>query len=508
MPTKTYSNVYQFYITNNPYNYPTPDSNTVDAGSEVNTGWHVLPNQLNQHFLTQGQWADLINSSSTYTVQSISMDVFNMIPLIENLAIAGTTTFWSFNNCVYGWGYSDEYHETPYFNWMKINWSASHPLNDPNTSPNLLYKEGRQCPLGTQWKQQVPPIYSYKYPLYRISSNSTWSNTNDAGSGKGVYPGLYNTKTIVPKAAIWDPLNNAEALKEIRPGKNNLHFEHTFTNPPTFNSDLFATMSPYAATGPYEGNQRPYTYQQTLEDDPDQLCSRFEDDTTYNDYTRPNFANSPLVPSGWWWKEIQQSICDSPSIKKPNVFWPGTEREMCSEPPPQWFMKLVPLWKADSLGGNPNIIPCVAQVSCKTTIVFKYTERKSAIFTPTWGPWSWYDLYSVQPWYRNFTLAGVRSRTAGMRRTWQNIEFTAATQEPQFGSAAGHKREDPYKESSTIGPGTGCGGTYTLTTTISTASKQPDLQSTSTTIPIPKTSFYKHTLKRGIDNPTYEDEPM
>ncbi|AUW34322.1 capsid protein [Parvoviridae sp.] len=501
----TYRNVYCTYITNNPYNYPSTQSNTANAGEKINTGWHVLPNQLMQHFMTQGQWVDLINRSGTYSVKSIQMDIFNMIPMTETIAINGTTPFWAFNNCVYALAYADNLHETNYYNWMEWqtgSGSSSFRDNLPNTSPNLIYKEGKQCTGAGSWVQQCPPTYSFMRPLYRVSSNNTWCNSNQSdGAGLGVYPSLYSGNTIVPSAAIWDPLNNPDELMELRPGKNSITFQHTIENSPFFNSDMFAYTWPYSATGPYQGNQRPGCFQQTEECDPDELAARFEGANTYNDFTIPNYANQPVIPSGWWWHEMKSCIADVPHLRKPNEFWNGTERETTCSPIPQWFIKIIPLWRASQLGGQPSIVPCIAQVAVRTHITFEYTPRRSAFYTPTAGPWSWYDLYSIQPHYRNFKHAAIRARTAGLRRTWQNFELHAATSDPDFtGSAAGHKREDPYKESVTIGAGTGTGGTYTTTIHTRTARQTPTTTHTSSlTLSTPISA-----PKKGHDNLAYD----
>lgn len=521
---KIYNNVYCMYITNHPYDYPDYAHESVEAGSIVSTGWHVLPNQMISHFMTPAQWADLIDHSSTYQISSISMELFNLVPLTETLSLSGQNTLWTFNNCLYALGYSDEYRETSYYNWMSYGSSVQDQTKlkrfpKANCSPNLLYKEGKQCSGESNWIQYTPPLYGWQRPLYRIHSTRTYANSALAGAGIGVYPCTSSGTQAgnkQPGGLIWDPFNNPDALMELRPGKNSMKFSHTFEHSPVFNSDMFAYMSPYTATGPYQGNDRPGTFQQTLESDPDMLTSRNEgNDGPFNDFTIPNFAFQPLVPSGWWWKEIKESIMDITWLKKPNLHWTGTEREMCCDPPPQWFCKVLPLFRASPIGGSPTLIDCIANVAVRTSITINTTPRHSAIYCPTHGPWSWWDLYSHLPWYHNYKLAGVRGRAGGLRRTWQNYEFTSVDTEPALGGGNAHRREDPYKESVTITSGCGTGSTYTATLT-HTIAKQPSIHETTTTEsgtqPIPKTRWY-HNLRKDLktssqhyDNPNFTME--
>lgn len=512
------------YIGNEPYSYPDYSAETVNTGAVVRTGWHVLANQLMSHYMTPAQWADLIDNSSTYQVTSVKMQLFNLVPLTETLSLSGTNTLWTFNNCLYALGYSDEYRETNYYNWMSYGSTIDaqtkrQRLTANNAAPNLFYKEGKQASGGSNWIQYSPPIYTYMRPLFRINSTRTMANSSLNAAGVGVYPCTTNGTDHAqkqPAGLIWDPFNNPDALMELRPGKNEITFQHTFENAPKFNSDMFAYTAPYTTSGPYQGNDRPGCFAQTDECDPDMLTSRMENSSAINDFTIPNYAYQPVVPSGWWWKELKESIMDTTWLKKPNLHWAGTEREMCCEPPPQWFVKVMPLFRASPIGSAPTLIDCIANVAVRTTISFNTTPRRSAIYCPTHGPYSWWDLYSHLPWYMNFKGAAIRARAGGMRRTWQNYEFTTVGEVPGLGSADAHRREDPYKESVTITSGSGLGGTYTITTATAGPRQQDDhteiTHTTTGTQPVPKTRWYHHLrqdLKRTHkehDNPTFTME--
>lgn len=472
MPTKTYQNVQMCYITNYPHTYVTQGLESMTPGTEINTGWHVWPNQLFAHYLSPKQWYDLMESSNTWTPTHCSIEIFNMIPQTEQLAIQGTSTIWGFNNCLYAMLYEDDIHETNTYNWMKWETDVKDKRHILNTTPNLMYKEGRQNFQNAEWVAQYPPIYSYQTPLFRTKSNKTWS-ANSAYVGDGLYP-----EEKIPGGICWDPLCRPEQIMELRPGKNAVKFEWHLPPQIPVNSDALQYTYPYSAPGPYQGNQRPGGFQQTLECNPDELCSRNEATTPYNDYTMPDYYNQPVVQTGLIWNQLDKSLImgEQHKLHKPNVIAPGLEIEKCLEGIPQLFCKILPIFKSTAgTGASPTLVPCVAQVSYRTSITFQTTERKSAIYAPTTGPFGAWVKYSHLKRDYNYRQNYIRAKNSGFVRSWQNVEFhTAANLDSVYGAGAYHPREDPYKESVNVTSGSGQGGTYTLTTTI--AKQDPDGQ--------------------------------
>lgn len=451
-------NTWMCYIQNQPYIYPLDNKSTITS-DPINTGWHIFPNMLWKHFVTPKQWAELIIHYEAYHVQSMSIQIFNMIPMTQQLAIQGTTVFTAFNNCIYGMAYTDTLYETSWENWYR-------PDNDKNL--NLLYKEGQVCENGTtNKKRKLLPIYAWTPPNSRARSARSYENWDQGGNEmSAVYPGGYGQAVTKgaerPSGVIWDPLNRPDEIKEIRPGKNSIGMSwesHPCDSERWFNLDQIAWWHPYTAEGPYNVvHQRPGTYQLTTENDPDMLASLYEQSPWIMDYTIPNWENVPIVPMQWWWKEMQESICPYTYQEKEqrariNQFFVGTESECYKYGPTQMFIKMIPLFDA-----NGTHISCTANISVQTTLTLHVKKRRSAIYAPTWGPFSWYDLYTAQSLHRRFAPALVRYRTGGMRRTWQNIGDTAN------GSYA-RPRETPFNYSATTIPsGTGADGTRSIQT--------------------------------------------
>nr|QLI49913.1 MAG: hypothetical protein [Parvoviridae sp.] len=481
----TASNTWMCYIANNPYVYPNDNSALISAGSAINTGWHILPNMLWRHFLTPKQWANLIITSEAYHVDSVSIEVFNMIPMTQQLAIQGNTVFTAFNNCIYALAYKDELYETSWENWY-----------DPNTKDqnhNLIYKEGQLCVQGTTTKNRFElPIYQWKPPNTRARNPHSYENWDGVvNTVSAVYPagatGAVTKYGDKPSGVIWDPMNRPKHLMELRPGKNSIkyHWEsHPCDSEKWFNFDQICWWHPYIPEGPYTiTHQRPGELKVTNECDPDMLASKYEQNPWINDYTIPNWENLPVCPMQWWWKEIEASIAPlthmtqseqfyDTSIRRTNEFFVGTEAECYKYGPTQFFLKMIPLFDE-----NGTHIKCTANVSVRTTLTLSTKKRRSAIYAPTWGPFSWYDLYTAQNTHRRFAPSLIRYRTGGMRRTWQN---QGDSTDPN--NTYAHPRETPYQYTVSNPQGTGAGNTFTMPTvsyskatdkaTITTASRK------------------------------------
>lgn len=149
------------------------------------TGWHFIPNQRYDNWLTPRQWFDLVTNHDKFRLVSCECTVQNEIPLTDNLAIGQDTTFMNFNNTIYALGYTDKHYETA-------------PVE---STFNLLYREGVIInPVnGTVEGKQTLPLYNH--PLVKKNANDTFS----------VY--------------AWDPFIHANNLMELRPGKNAMSFK-------------------------------------------------------------------------------------------------------------------------------------------------------------------------------------------------------------------------------------------------------------------------------------------
>lgn len=442
------------YITNTPYSYPADNGNILAQNTAINTGWHAIPNCLWRTLVTPKQWAELQIDSEAYHVQSIDCTIFNMIPMTTQMAIQGNTLFTAFNNTIYAIAYKDELYETSWEPWTQ-------PENLDKYGANLAWKEGLYYVAGTTTKHRyMLPVYTWKVPKSRTTSSKTWNFANNGTDrGQGVFPSPGR-----PSGIFWDPLNRPDHIMELRPGKNAIHF--SWTCHPTdeniwFNMDQLASWYPYVTAGPYaNGLNRPNSFTLSSMEDPDLLASKYQNNPTINDYTIPNWASLPLVPCGWWWKEMQQSLIDTdPWNQKPDLHFPGTEYEQYKYPPTQFFIKLIPLFDAN----NTNV-EITAQVSIKTTLTLQIKPRRSALYCPTWGPFSWHNLYSAQTENQNYINSFIRYRTGGARRTWQNLTSDQGENDTSTSYTSAHPRQTPYW-TTTVAAGTGASGTFTTTTT-------------------------------------------
>lgn len=454
----SFSNSYCAYITNQPYQYSYDEADEDIEGNNhaFNTGWHVLPNVLWRHFVTPKQFAEFHIKYQSYTYVGHKITLFNMIPMHAQLAFGSNQIYTAFNNCIYALGYQDKHFETNMFNWFATT--------AKDAQPNLAFKEGVLWHKDGSKPRLMFPHYTWKTTAVRYFYEK--SVANNGLDGKAVYPPIGS-----PRGMMWDPMNNPSDLMEFRPGKNAMTFTDSVPDCDKsiwYNLDAIASWYPYTATGPYTGIDRPATFHLTAEMDPDRLTSMHENPSNkVHDYTIPNWWNQPVVHVGWWWKEMQQSIVQVRDARKPDLFFPGTEKELAQYPPQQMFTKLIPLWD-----DRNNTLPLTAQICVKVELFLKAKPRQSSIYCPTWGPFSYTDLYSHMPRHANYRLAAIRYRTGGMRRTWQNMQRTKAPEPVPGGGGQiawdqAHAREDPYKVDTSAEPelnpaGGGVAGTYSI----------------------------------------------
>nr|QKE54980.1 MAG: capsid protein [Parvoviridae sp.] len=462
----TFENCYITYIQNQPHQYPNQTTVNYTPGTEFNSGWHVIPNMLWRHVCNPRQWHTLVSNYEAYHVEGVDCTIFNMVPLTDQIAIQQTSTFTAFNNCVYGWCYTDDLYETDWHNWWAHDTYSNEWLN-------LAYKEGLQRIGPSSNKRNMLPIYAYKAPQFRQATDETWANSNISGSGVGVY-----NQNATPSGVFWDPLNRPSQISELRPGKNAVHYTwqcHPCDENKWYNIDMLANWFPYTTTGPYNVHKpRPGQFSLSQQLDPDVLTTRNEqgqdeDRGVINDYTMPNLYNCPIVPMAWWWQEMQKSIIPHSShtftetfLLKADLRFAGTEYEQYKYGPTQWFTKITPIFKED--GTN---ISCFAQISLLTKLHIKVKKRRSAYYAPTDGPYNWKQVYSLRPVDQCYTGSWIRSRTGGARRTWQNQHAQNATNTNTPPDNRSHDREDPYL-TTTNAAGLGQDGTFTYVDT------QPD----------------------------------
>lgn len=447
-------NVYHAYLENTPYVYPkeTEDHISISTDHQLITGWHILPTYLWCHFCTPKDWLNLTINYEAYHVHSTKLTLFNPVPITEQLAIGGEQVFTAFNNCLYCVVYTDKLYETqPYL------WRDPQRVDD---NPPLNYREGLQYKDCTDQKHRyVFPKYAWRWNNVRTQIGSTWAMSPREDYGEAVWP-----MAGPPTGCFWDPWNQPEEIQELRPGKNavSVGWEcHPEDENKWFNIDAVAMLYPRVPSGPYFMN-RPGTNFLSATGDPDRIGTYFQTSLPTRDYSLPNWCYQPLVPDAWFWKELQQSIITHPGGNyntKPDLYYPGTEWEHFKYPPTNSFAKLIPIFNSSNLN-----VPTSCLVSVQTALHLKVKKRRSAMFAPSWGPVPWSAFYAARRYNWNFFPPVSRYRTAGGRRTWQNIAPTdAELQRPQDTNAAAHPRETPYKPappSHEAGPG--IGGTYSI----------------------------------------------
>lgn len=185
MPLVTYENCQIVYFNNNFNKLYNSTNVTGTVSTNQDTGWHLIPNQLYQNWMTPRQWFDLVTNHDKYRPHSCEVTVQNMIPLTDNLSIDQSTTFMTFNNTIYALGYTDKHYET---------FLTTNPMS-------CLYKEGAIFTFdkGDIQSKLSLPIYNHKL----IKSPDG---------------------TLYQKGYGWDPFIHPSSLMELRPGKNAIKF--------------------------------------------------------------------------------------------------------------------------------------------------------------------------------------------------------------------------------------------------------------------------------------------
>lgn len=447
------------YVDNDPYEYPSIDlehvveRDTIKNDLMIPTGWHVIPNFLWRHVCIPRQWDELVHGCEAYKVKSITGTVYNPIPITSNISLSRINLFSAFNNCTYGMTYTDDLYETDWYPWLTLRPEYQLHLGQRE---GLVWRGTQQSDSNTYYcNRYYWPKYEWRRPNMRNIFDNTWSQGKDGQAGvHDTQIGLGDTsikngKLVTPNGVFWDPLNRPDKIGEIRAGKNSIGFHysvHPSDEDKWFNLDVMAAFSAWGPSGPYCGQGRPGTLKETTAMDPIiastyGLARRNTEDRRSQgsahgtgaipmaDYTIPNLAWQPIMPTMWFWKELQQTVAEwlpgpedqstgntIPYWWKINKGWPGTEKEACLYPPTQWFIKGIPLYDASN-----EHIRTTTQMSFKIKLVLEGKKRRSAYYCPTYGPISGQQLYYQTNRNMIFQPACIRYRTGGMRRGWQNI---------------------------------------------------------------------------------------
>lgn len=466
------TNVYMAYVKNDPYLYPTLNDHTVTTTTsskrDLPTGWQIIPNLLWRHFCKPKQWYEMCIKYEAYAIDGINITLFNPIPITNQLAIQRTSLFAAFNNCIYCNTYTDTLYETSWHPWNIQTGSQTDHLN-------LLYKEGvwysgTSSDTMSDHKTNIYyfPDYYWKRQYAPTVIDNVWSQGKTGSAGVfDVYSNRSLQEKPLPAGIIWDPYERPDEIGELRAGKNATTF--TWTPAPCdankiFNLDRLMAVGPWTPAGPFAGCHRAGTGTRFQDNDPEYATTwglfvrqgatagkvdigppagSSNNSKTfwhkYADYTIPNWANLPIVPNTHVWKELQNSIADyfmNDAYKKIDKYWSGLEGEQFLYPPHQCFIKGIPIYSADN-----NIIQTLVQLSCKVTLKLKCKPRRTAYYTPTWGPFSGEQLYYHNPTKLIFQEPTIRYKTGGMRRSWQNAPRTINTSGTQ---QLWSFREDPY----------------------------------------------------------------
>lgn len=312
----TFTNSYYAYIENGKNEYA-----PVTSAASVNpmiyfTGYHRIPNQVWADYMNPRQWFEMIYGSRALCIKSASIMISNMIPLTEQAAIQGNATFTTFNNTIYALCYEDNSYET--------DWEESTDRPD-----RLWFREGLNMVTNTR----------YMLPTYTHSIVRTVANPD---------------VVTCPHAFAWDPLINAESIKELRPGKNAVQYHWSASEDRWINTHLMQQFDPSHTPG----------------------TSNTETWFSKNIYYQ-NLANITPHMRVNFTAKMSDTNTKGPAGLKPAILTPSDPFTSYLKPIPNWFIKMVPLFDA-----GHNLIKTTAQVLITTKLTVETLPMTNAIQAP------------------------------------------------------------------------------------------------------------------------------
>lgn len=181
------------YIRNELNNY------VVAQTSPQRTGWHIIPNNRLYYYLSPKDMYFIHTNCKAITIKSVTIKVFNMIPVTNTVAIGQGATFSAFNNTIYAIAYSD----VDYITYPHDYRTDDEYAGGSETARRFFQREGIPFNIfGEAQTKNFLPDYSHRGSVV----NSVFVNW-------------------------WDPLTDPDNVQELRPGKNAIEFHWKPTKP-------------------------------------------------------------------------------------------------------------------------------------------------------------------------------------------------------------------------------------------------------------------------------------
>lgn len=338
------------------YAYIKNDPNQYSKGKIQVTGWHMIQNNRMFHYLNPKEWHRIYNTAQSMRVNSVSVKVMNMIPIINTVAISQNATFTSFNNTIYALAYDDKYLET--------EWQVEE-AQDESDWWQLWTREG-VIPNGTGG-------FSTKVKLPQYSHQKMGTDGD---------------------LCYWDPLANHQDVMELRPGKNAVEFKWVNKRPGPTLVMRGAVMhgSRYNrnkdTTEPNQVDDILFANTQTYTTGHPQVIS--EGGGKAAEYYQKNFQMTSKAAANWRAHINYRPNGDTLGLAE--TF--GVFKNSMSDPSPlpNWFIKMIPLFD-DQL----NVISAEAQVLLEYTMDYEIVPIRQVhgLNVPTFVdesvPGKWYD---------------------------------------------------------------------------------------------------------------------
>nr|QKE54989.1 MAG: capsid protein [Parvoviridae sp.] len=185
----SFHNSYYAFIENNPNLFTTPGTGNAKHGQK--TGFHYIPMKYLGYWLTKEQMLHLVTGNKAFKITGGSVEIMNMVPLTETLAIQQNATFSAFNNTMYAQCYQDTKNETD----TQDVFVANH----------------------------IYPLYYTEGLIPTNPESSTYNRYN--------LP-QYNHRPIIKNPlGMWNPMIDAENMKILRAGQNVVKYDVAIDTP-------------------------------------------------------------------------------------------------------------------------------------------------------------------------------------------------------------------------------------------------------------------------------------